>query len=760
MVFAPGSGPGGPAPQADLFAQVTQVLHILSVDRPLFLAIDDLQWADGGTTALLFHLGRRLAGSRILLACAYRPEALGTEEGGQAVESGIGTVLQELCRIWGDVLVDLDQADGRAFIEAYIDSEPNRLGAAFRQALYDHTGGNPLFTVELLRGFEREGALVQDEAGRWIEVPGLDWKHWSPQVEAVIVGHLAVLPDEDRVLLQAASVQGEKFAAEVVARVLAWSEEAAVRRLSGSLRTRHRLVSAVSLDRLPSSGQRLSQYRFRHSLLHKSAYRNLDAVERVRLHEATGRALEAIYAHEDGQSLAPELAHHFEAAGLPLEAARYRLEAGRWAVRLVAYDEALTHLERGLALLEEVVASRERLHLELALCLALVIPTSLRWGWQSPALARALQRLSDLTQHSDLQDDPQRLIALTALAASTTWSASPERGQRVAEQLLDLVQDGDRQSLTLALCMLGHSLCLRGKPIAAREHLDQALSLYDPKAGRPLGLLLGVEPSVTLRAMLGLTLWLLGYPDQGRDSLQQALTHALEIEQPSSAAFAHLVAGFVFLLLGRDVAAALTHSQALRSLSSKAGLIYDAWAKLLAGQVQDTQAGAAGPKPGFEQDLAQAAGVGSAFQAAGSGVGQAGQLLVQAQMLVRAGQPRMAMEVVDQALAWIERTGVRVMEAEVWRVRGELLLLEAAGAPHLIPAGEAQANFRRALEVARGQQARWLELRAGVSMARLWQAQGRRDKARELLVGIYGWFSEGFDTADLKEAQALLKELS
>jgi predicted ATPase len=227
-----------------------------------------------------------------LLVCACRPQEHGAGQGshvawqgaassaapGIGSTPGVSAVLQELSREWGDVLVDLDRADGRAFVEAYVDSEPNRLDADFRQRLYDHTDGNPLFTVELLHSFERQGMLAQDEAGRWIETPGLDWAYCPPQVEAVIAGHLASLPDEDQVLLQAAAVQGEQFIAEVVARVLGWDEEAVARRLSGPLRRRHRLVEAVSLERLASSGQRLSHYRFRHALLQRSAYGSLDAV--------------------------------------------------------------------------------------------------------------------------------------------------------------------------------------------------------------------------------------------------------------------------------------------------------------------------------------------------------------------------------------------------------------------------------------------------------------------------------------------------
>ncbi|MEJ2737508.1 MAG: AAA family ATPase, partial [Anaerolineae bacterium] len=510
---APSASPGTVTPQPDLFAQVTQVLDAVSMDRPLLLTIDDLQWADGGSAALLFHLGRHLAGSRILLVCAYRPAALHEASDPKGLERPLEPLLQELARVWGEVLIDLDRTDSRAFVEAYVDSEPNRLEAGFRQVLYDHTEGNPLFTVELLRSFERQGALVQDEAGHWIEVPGLDWGHVPARVEAVIAGHLAGLADDDRVLLQAASVQGEQFVAEVVAQVLGWEEETAVQRLSGPLRTRHRLVEAVSLDRLapsrqppstssgrpPStgSGQCLSRYRFRHSLVQALAYRSLDAVQRTRLHEATGHALEAIYALAAGQAggkpsssepfryaLAPDLARHFEAAGMPMQATRYRLEAGRWSMRLVAYDEAIAHLEHGLALLQRVETSPEQLRLELELCLSLVNPLVLQRGFQTPILEQTLARLFELTQHPSLKDDPQRLTALVLLGLASSWSADPERGQRVGEQLLkkapsvgsEQAQDGGQSFLMLAHWVLGHSRVLQGQLVAAREQLGQALA--------------------------------------------------------------------------------------------------------------------------------------------------------------------------------------------------------------------------------------------------------------------------------------------
>ena len=376
----------------------------------------------------------------------------------------------------------------------------------------------------------------------------------------MIAGHLAGLANDERTLLQAASIQGEQFLAEVAARVLGLGEEQVLRQLSGPLKIRHRLVEAVSLERLPSSGQRLSRYRFRHALLQRGAYHTLDAVERARLHEATGRALEALHAaegepserppHSAARALAPELARHFEEAGMPMEAARQRLAAGRWAVWLLAYDEAVAHLERGLALLEGVAPSRDRLRLELG----------------------------------------------------------------------------------------------------------------------------------------------------------------------------------------------------------QAGQFYGGLLEVLAAPAQDGRADAE---------------AGAAPPAAGSGLGQASRLLVRAEMLQSAGQAEAALQVTDGAMAWVEGTGVRTLEAEVRRKRGELLLLLAEkpdGSPGPLSsgkaAGEAEACFHRALEVARAQEARLLELRTAVSLARLWQAQGRRGEARELLAGIYGWFSEGFDTVDLTEARALLEELA
>ena len=782
---APGSGLDVVALQPDLFAQVTLVLHTVSAGRPLLLVIDDLQWAGAGTAALLFHLGRRLEGSRMLLACAYRPEALDNGDGEQASALSVGAVLSELTRQWGDVLIDLDQTDGRTFVEAYIDSEPNRLGTDFRRALYGQTEGHPLFTVELLRRLERQGALVRDDGGRWIEAAKPDWTRCPPQVEAVIALHMAGLPEEDRALLQAASVQGEQFAAEVAARVLGLSEESVVRRLSGRLRTRHRLVEAVSLDRLASSGQRLSHYRFRHALLQQSAYGSLDAVARAWQHEATGRALEEVYTaqEERRQAHAPTLARHFEEAGLPLDAARYRLEAGQWAARLAVFDEAVAHLEQGLALLEGVNASRERLRLETDLWMAMADPVLLQKGWQAPDLGRALKRLADLVDYPELQGDPLHIAALSTLALQTTWLADPVRGHRVGEQLMQIAQDGDPQSLALAHWVLGHSLWTQGRFVSARDHLERALALYDLGAGRTLSPVMGADPGVMGRSLLGVAQWFLGFADQGRASLEEACEEAEAIGHSPTVVFAHMMAALIYSLLGLDPDSVAVHLAVARPLG-ECSAFYNDFEQMLAaqglgGDSQGGSTGRAGLDAGYGRPARSASEVGSFAQVGGQGMGGASLLLLHARTLARDGLFEAALQTVDQNMAWMARTGARAMEADTWRMRGELLLAadgrrrttddghwgedETKNASSTVhrpsSAREAEACFERALEISRARGTRWLELRAAVSLARLWQAQGRRDEARELLAGVYGWFTEGFDTVDLVEAKALLQEL-
>jgi tetratricopeptide (TPR) repeat protein len=360
------AGPANPnLQQSALFEQYTQVLRALASQRPLLLALDDLQWADGGSVNLLFHLGRCIAGSRILIVGAYRPGevALGRPAAAQlATTDGererhpLEPVVNEFKRYFGDIEVDLQQAEGRQFVDAFLDSEPNRLGDSFRQSVYQQTSGHPLFTVELLWGMQERGELAQDAEGRWVEGSALGWETLPARVEAVVAERIGRLPDRLRDLLTAASIEGETFTAEVLAQVAAAGERETVRSLSETLDRRHRLVSARGVQRI---GRRhLSRYRFRHILYQRYLYSSLDPVERVHLHQAVGLALETLYGEgaEEVSAIEPgavQLARHFEEAGITEKAVDYLGQAAERAQRLYANEEAIEYYERALTLLED-----------------------------------------------------------------------------------------------------------------------------------------------------------------------------------------------------------------------------------------------------------------------------------------------------------------------------------------------------------------------------------------------------------------------
>ena len=232
--------------QSHLFEQYTNVLHALAAQQPLLILVDDLHWADVASINLLFHLGRELAGSPILIIGAYRPEevALGRDEHRHPLEK----LLSELKRQFGEVWVALDEteaAESLSFVESYLDTEPNKLGEPFRTALFKHTGGHPLFTIELLRDLQRRGALVKDEQGQWIEGQDLDWSVLPARVEGVIEERIARLDEQLRETLTVASVVGVNFNAQVIGWVLNISERELVRQLSRELDKKHRLIEEI-----------------------------------------------------------------------------------------------------------------------------------------------------------------------------------------------------------------------------------------------------------------------------------------------------------------------------------------------------------------------------------------------------------------------------------------------------------------------------------------------------------------------------------
>jgi tetratricopeptide (TPR) repeat protein len=641
--------------------------------------------------------------------------------------------------------------------------------------LFDHTEGNPLFTVELLRSFERDGSLVQDEAGRWVEAAGPDWERLPPQVDAVIAGHLAGLPDEDRALLRAASIQGEQFVAEVAARVLGWDEGAAVRRLSGPLRTPHRLVQAVSLERLPPSAQRLSHYRFRHSLVQGSAYRSLDTVERAQLHEATGRTLEAIYAPLPGAEgerpagPAAQIAWHYEAAGMSLQAARALHDAGRQAMRLAAYDQALDLFDHGLALLAHELPSPQRREIERLLEVARLGPQRNLVGPGSAAMEGALARAAEAGAGNPL--GRPNLATLSARAAHLAARGQFEEALALTEQLLDQATLWDEQSFAaVARFHLGFLCHFKGSPQEAETHFDWILAWLTSERQAELRAAAGYDVRGYALTFSALDQWFLGYPEKALARSAQAVAGALEQEDPYGQALASGIGLTTLFLLRTDAAALRERAERCHRLCREHGVaVWQNYAEAFLGwlavtrgddvagieQMQTAIAGwhAKGMAPGTDA-LILALADGCLLAASRHPPGDDA-----ASDAVRAGLLATALAAIEPLLGPKVPCG-QSYQAELHRVWGELLLAHDG----LSAAEEALACFERARQIGAEQGALACKLRAAMSLVRLRQRQGEAcaaelAEARESLRAVYARFTEGFGFPDLVEAKALLAEL-
>jgi len=453
--------------QNQLFQQTTNVLRHLSHAHPLLLIIDDLQWADTASLGLLFHLGRRLQGNRILLLAAYRPEEVDLGREGQ--QHPLQKLVAELQRTYGDICLDLDQVEesqGRVFVDAFLDTEPNQLGAGFRNILFQRTAGRPLFTIELVRAMQERGDLFQDEAGCWTVGPALDWGILPARTEGVIEERLGRLEEGLREILEVACVEGERFTVQVVARVLRTEEHALLRSLSQQLERRHRLVGW--LGGVQVGEQRLVRYRFAHALFHQYLNTSLSPGQSQLLHREIATALEELYQGHTA-AIAPQLAQHYAQAGDELRALRYLTLAADSALASYANQVAETsylraldlaqkgtgraHLLEGLGralarqsrFAEALKVWREAIELSRALgdveCVARLYARSSRaawWGGNGPMSRQLCEE--GLKQSATAPESPGRARLLHEAARANYFGGTPDQGRPLCEQALAMAE--------------------------------------------------------------------------------------------------------------------------------------------------------------------------------------------------------------------------------------------------------------------------------------------------------------------------------
>jgi DNA-binding SARP family transcriptional activator/tetratricopeptide (TPR) repeat protein len=738
-------------PQSTFFEQYTKVLHETSQEVPMILVVDDLQWADLGSISLLFHLSRQLTGSRIFVIGAYRTEEVLIGRHGE--RHPLVPVIRELQRIYGDIMIDMEQTERQAFLDAFLDTEPNKLDHEFRQMLYRQTRGHPLFMIELLRGLQDRGDLVRDNNGCWKEGTRLDWDTFPARVEAVITERIDRLQPSLQKALHIASVEGDVFTAEVVAQVQDINTTDLLNQLSNDLDRKHRLVKAQTIQRV--NGQLLSSYRFQHIQFQKYLYNSLDQVERVHLHEQIGLILENLYEVKPipenladlSTSVTPivQLAHHFQEARNIPKAINYLHLAGERAVQLSAYQDAFTHLQKGLELIDTLPKNPETSQKELTLLLALTKALKGVEGMAPPEVETVLNRAQAIGQQ--VGNPSQLCLLMSELAIVYYVRAEHLRAKELAQETLRLSKATDDPVLiAIGHWELGFIQFALGEFAAARQNLRHIISGFDPvEYHNQFIYLKGTNTVLSALAYDSCCLWCLGYRDQANAQSKKAFQLANQYYHPFTMADVVTFGGCLLDELNGDAVSLQEHAEALIKLSERVGIGWHGagWkhrgaALVMMGQFE---AGIADFHKGMREEFVRAA---RCIESGGHGT------LAYAKAI--AGEFMAGLTAIKEAISLAELRNEFYNLAELYRIMAEIYLLQADNL-------NAETSYLRAIEISRQQQAKSWEIRAALGLAKLWQTQGKAEKAKKLLQPVYDWFTEGFDSADLIQAKELLDHI-
>jgi TolB-like protein len=728
------------ATQERLKRELGAFLQEVSRARPLILFLDDLHWADASTVDLLAYLGGKCAGMRVLLVVTYRPTDLmvGRHPFGpvkldlQARGVGRELALEFLTR------PDLDRYLALEFPE-------NRFPEEFAALVHARTEGSPLFMADLLH-YLRDRQVLTLEDGRWTlteSVPDLQ-RDLPESVRGMIQRKIGQLGEDDRRLLVAASVQGYEFDSAVVARVIE-QDEAEVEERLDELDRVHAFVRVVREQEFPDRTL-TSRYRFVHVLYQNSLYASLQPTRRALLSAEVAQALRGYYA-EKSEDVAAELALLLEAARDFAQAADFFLVAARNAARVFANQEAVVLARRGIKLLATLPDTPERARKELALQITLGPALFATKDWTAPDVEMAYTRAQFLFR--ELGESPDLFPAMWGLFLFRVARGEIQTALNLGGQLLGLAQrEQDPALLLQAHHALGPTYALVGDWASARTHLDQAVAHYAPREHCTHAFLYGGhDPCACCLSFAAKSLWMLGYPEQALRRGHEALTLARELGHPTSLAHAQLSVAILHQFR-RDVSATLELAEALQALAADQGLLfYLSGALVLRGWALVEQGrgeyGMAEIRRGFD--------TGGATRAHWRGYF----LALLAESCGKTGNTTESLTVAADALTVVEKTGICIYEPEMHRLKGEFLL-------ELDPekVADAEACFRMAVEIARRHQAKSLELRATMSLARLWQQQGCSNEARAALSAVHGSFTEGFDTPDLVDAVTQLSSLA
>jgi class 3 adenylate cyclase/predicted ATPase len=702
--------------QQTLHTLMTILLRI-SAQQPVLFVMEDLHWVDPSTLEFLGLLVDQGPTARILALFTCRPDFSPPWTGRSHLTQMTVTRLPRRQAV--EVIQQV--AHGKALPPEVVEQ------------IVAKTDGVPLFVEELTKMILGSDLLQEREDCYALTGP-------LPPLAIPATLHDSLMARLDRlatvkVLAQLGAMLGREFSYELLRAVSPWDEEAVRRGL-------HQLVEAEFLYQRGIPPQAI--YLFKHALIQDTAYQSLLRSTRQQHHQHIAQVLEGRF--PEVCKMQPELlAHHYTEAGMLAQAIPYWQQAGQHAIERSANVEAISHLTMALELLQMLPDAPERVQQELDVSIALGISLVLTKGYAAPEVEATYTRARELCRR--LGDTPQLFPVLVGLRRFYFLRGALQTAHDLDKQLLRLAERLDDRGLRLrAHHMLVESWLFLGEFVQAHTHAEQGIALYNPQQHRAHAVRYGNDSAVGCRVFGAEALWVLGYPDQALRRIDESLTWAQELAHPSNLAFAlHFAAWFHQLC--REPHRAQEQAEAAIALARERGFVqFLALSLMVRGWTLAEQGQVAEGLAQIRQGMADMGAIGAQIQPR--------VLMLLANVYGHMGQPEEGLRVLAEAETVAQTRGERFIEAELSRCKGELLLQQVVPDTPL-----AEACFQQALAVARRQQAKSWELRVAMSLSRLWQQQGKRVEAHELLAPIYGWFTEGFETPDLQEAKALLEEL-
>ena len=716
-----------------MLREMVEAIETLTAHCPLVLWFEDLHWADASTVDWLAALAHRGAPARLLVIGTYRPSDLSLS--GHPLRA----VKQELVakgqceELWLPFLSaeEVTHYLTRRYPEHQF---PSGLGIA----IYRRTDGNPLFVVNMVEYLAVQGVIAEVD-GHWRLQTGVEevGREVPESLRQLIEKHIERLSEERQRLLEVASVVGVTFSATAVAAGLQVGVKTVDQQCETLARTGH-FLRAQGIEEWPD-GTMGGQYSFLHALYQQGLYERVTEPRRVRLHRRIGEQKATAYG-ERAREIASELATHFSAGRDFPRAVQFLRSAAENAVRRHAHREAVGHVKKALGLLQSLPDTPERVQQELMLQVTLGEQLTSLQGFGVIEVEQAFARARDLCRQ--LGDTPQLFRVLLGVWAFYVERAELTTAYELAGQLLRIAQQVQAAGLLVwAHLTMGITHHFAGEQMSARQHLEECLSRYEPQQFRNTGS--PYDPAVLGLSTLGPVLWLLGYPDQALAQSQKGLALARELTQQYSVVYALTLVARTWVLR-RDRQAVNARIDELITLCDGYGFTsYLALSRIVHGWLLTEEGG---QEEGIEQMCQQLL----AWRATGAESARPYYLALLAETYGKAGAPAAGLAVLTECWPWMDKTGGRVFAAELYRVQGELMLQTQSGVRRhkqsrvqgpessktksqlLKPnsQGEAEAYFLKALDIARQQQAKSLELRVVMSLVRLRQQQATQSASR------------------------------